>query len=336
MRPNLFSFATSELSHDALICWILSWADSSFESSHSALNEFATKFLKICAPVYSDIWIGKKKSVRIVRQSGKIDVLCIINDEFAIVIEDKVGSSHHSNQLARYKEYAQKVLGFKLEKIALVYLQTGDESCYSEPNGHGYTIVSRPDILELLESSIGLSAIAVSDILDDYCVYLRERQSGFKSYEWLPLGEWTSHSWKGFFSELQAKIGDGKWNYVANPSGGFMGFYWFFRDCADCTVYVQLEEGKFCFKIDVTESDLQRIKRGEWSKLIVDFAHQKNLPIDRPSRFGRGRWMTVAVVVDDYRVTDEHGILNFNATFEFIQSMQLFLEELHAKVHPKL
>ncbi len=27
-RPNLFEFATSELSQDAVICWLLAWASS--------------------------------------------------------------------------------------------------------------------------------------------------------------------------------------------------------------------------------------------------------------------------------------------------------------------
>jgi hypothetical protein len=41
--PNLFDFATSELSQDAFICWLASWADPSYRDDDEALH--ATAFL---------------------------------------------------------------------------------------------------------------------------------------------------------------------------------------------------------------------------------------------------------------------------------------------------
>lgn len=38
-RPNLFNYATSELSQDAFICWILSWGTSEAGSYDKQLNE---------------------------------------------------------------------------------------------------------------------------------------------------------------------------------------------------------------------------------------------------------------------------------------------------------
>ena len=49
--PNLFDFATSELSHDAFIAWLLSWADPAFEDeplhsfSRSVLFDFINMIL---------------------------------------------------------------------------------------------------------------------------------------------------------------------------------------------------------------------------------------------------------------------------------------------------
>jgi hypothetical protein len=43
--PSLFYFATSELSQDAFICWLLSWADPSAGGSDQPLHRTATALL---------------------------------------------------------------------------------------------------------------------------------------------------------------------------------------------------------------------------------------------------------------------------------------------------
>ena len=40
--PNLFKFATSELSQDAFICWLLSWAKKDYE-----IQELRGKLFKL-------------------------------------------------------------------------------------------------------------------------------------------------------------------------------------------------------------------------------------------------------------------------------------------------
>lgn len=45
MKPNLFHFATSELSQDAFICWLLSWADPKCEANDASLHRLAVVFL---------------------------------------------------------------------------------------------------------------------------------------------------------------------------------------------------------------------------------------------------------------------------------------------------
>ena len=44
-QPNLFSFATSELSQDAFLCWFLSWADSKYEKLDASLHHCARGFI---------------------------------------------------------------------------------------------------------------------------------------------------------------------------------------------------------------------------------------------------------------------------------------------------
>jgi len=43
--PNLFNFATSELSQDAFICWLACRADPAYQANDKALHATATAFL---------------------------------------------------------------------------------------------------------------------------------------------------------------------------------------------------------------------------------------------------------------------------------------------------
>ena len=45
-HPNLFSFATSELSQDAFICWLLSWANPKISEPDKELHQCAIAFIK--------------------------------------------------------------------------------------------------------------------------------------------------------------------------------------------------------------------------------------------------------------------------------------------------
>ena len=45
-HPNLFSFATSELSQDAFICWLLSWENPKISESDKELHQCAIAFIK--------------------------------------------------------------------------------------------------------------------------------------------------------------------------------------------------------------------------------------------------------------------------------------------------
>ena len=47
MKPNLFTHATSELSQDAFILWLLEWADSECATEDKALHETAQEFVRL-------------------------------------------------------------------------------------------------------------------------------------------------------------------------------------------------------------------------------------------------------------------------------------------------
>ena len=96
MKPNLFNYATSELTNDAIICWILDWTNSEHEIYKNLSQDMIRLFTK-----NKDLDV---ESVKIKKQYKNIDVLVEVNDSEVIVIEDKVKTSSHSNQLERYKD----------------------------------------------------------------------------------------------------------------------------------------------------------------------------------------------------------------------------------------
>lgn len=85
--PNLFKFATSELSQDAFICWLLSWADQDYQTGsdkHKALNRLATSMLALFFKKAGNSLPSRIDKIVVKRQVNNIDVLCIINDTYLV------------------------------------------------------------------------------------------------------------------------------------------------------------------------------------------------------------------------------------------------------------
>lgn len=102
MKNNLFYYATSELSQDAFICWICSFAFD--DCTDPILHKCAKQLLRLFVPDLSEQDI---RLVDVERQVGHVDVLLTIstgNQLYKIIVEDKTFTSEHDNQLMRYLE----------------------------------------------------------------------------------------------------------------------------------------------------------------------------------------------------------------------------------------
>jgi hypothetical protein len=326
MLPNLFHFATSELSQDAVLCWLLSWADNKHREGHPHLHDVAKALLCLIYHRAEVEFPIEFLSIDIRKQVGGIDVLCVINNDMAILIEDKVGTKQHSDQLARYKDHVFSKLGFAADKVIPVYIQTGDQSDYIEVEKHGYHALRRRDLLEIFESESGKLAKSQSDIFCDFSDYMRHIEDDVQSFLILPLPEWAWNSWKGFYTEIQRKLHDGNWDYVANPAGGFLGFWWHFNGADECKVYLQLEQEKFCFKISVDNAERRRDLRQHWHEKISSKCPEYGLKAKRPDRFGNGQYMTVAILDQEYRIVNSDGVINMAETLEILKSAQSVID----------
>jgi len=323
MSPNLFQNATSELSQDAVLCWLLSWADTQY-----AKNPLYTAGKALLRLIYvrAGLELPESTSIAVEKQKGHIDILCVVNKELAIVIEDKVGTKQHSGQLERYRLHVTTELGYEPNKVILVYIQTGDPSDDGDVLKSGYMLISRADLLEILESEEVEAAKARNDILSDFSGHLRRIEDTVQSYRTTPPSQWPWEAWKGFYSRLQAELGDGHWDYVANPSGGFLGFWWHFQGDDNFSVYLQLEEQNLCFKIWVKDTQRRGELREYWHEKIMAAGKSSGLLLKRPNRFGSGEYMTVALLATDYRLTGEDGLLDMEKTLGVLRSAQAIID----------
>ena len=274
-RNNIFNFATSELSQDAFICWLCNWVnfdDNSLSEDEKKLKSLATEFI--------EKMLGEKledRKVNIKRQYQKIDVLLEIQNktefitkgnninpivDMYVIIEDKVGTGLHSNQIEKYRELIseknEKDNGSRA-KIKVVYYKIYDEDNMERLKENGVNVIlGRENILELLKE---YKDKINNSIFENYHNYLNNIETDVNSYEKKNLEDWNSNCYIGFFKELKNEknllehaIGrqkDCSWGYVNNSSGGFMGMWWFplseekinkLTETSDEDIYLQIEQ----------------------------------------------------------------------------------------------
>lgn len=287
--PNIFSFASSELSQDAVLAWLLSWADAKYAVSDTEIHRTAVNFVRLLTGI-QDLKIDR---INVGRQWEHIDIWAEINDDIFLTIEDKTDTTIHDEQLQRYRACVEKE--YPHTQHCFAYVKTGNEpNCIlEEVKKAGYRVVCRPDILKCLDEYRGENVI-----IRQYREFLRVREDATNSFKTLPITEWCWSAWEGFYKELEGYGKIDTWGYVPNPSGGFLGANWYWVDFSSLhgQMYLQFEQLKLCFKVWVAERTCRSEKRNESSAKLLEIA-SKNFPeIKRPNRFGAGEYMTIAVV----------------------------------------
>ena len=291
--PNIFSYATSELSQDAMIAWLLQWASPEYGEADPDLHRTGKEFVRLLAGKSDDFHI---ESVDVGRQWENIDIWAEINDNTFLIIEDKTGTTIHDDQLERYKISVKREYSGKRTDLCYAYVKTSEEprSVLMSIEQSGFKTISRAEILRCLNGYRGNDTLMVS-----YRKHLQGIEDSVMSYKTLPEKKWGWNAWQGFYKELESRVDIDSWGYVANPSGGFLGAWWHFIDEKDCTMYLQLEQGKLCFKISYEgEGDRSEVRFREHIKLMK-LAQGRFPEIRRPDRFGTGTYMTIAVVDEE-------------------------------------
>lgn len=316
MRPNLFDYATSELSQDAFIAWFCRWADETMTDDKElqiCARTFLKKYIAIQQPDYKD----EIRTVVVKRQHEHIDVLLTINNDLRVIIEDKVHTYTHDNQLKRYSDAIE---GRKVK----LYIKTGDESHAQRKaiEKDGYIVLNRTDLLQSLES-----CKSDNEILRSFVERLQRMEEAIHSYHQSDI--WNTAQLIGFYKDMERVIPRSNWGYVSNPNKGNHVLNWSWIKLPDCWIYLEFSFPQWCaakqkkyiehFKLlvkitalnenesnyDVNRQVLRRELLHKHSKAII--AHANGL-VHRPHVLRSGRYMTIAEVGFEHFAKDSASI----------------------------
>ena len=340
--PNLFHYATKELSQDAMICWLIDWAGQT--EGDEELRRCGLRFVNALLNHKRDdkipIEVKGGSEIKIVRQERSIDVLVRINQQHVLLIEDKTDTKDHSEQLSRY--YDDVVEGRtqfgKVRKRDLrpVYFKTGNQSLSDDrriEEIENYKVFNRQDFLNVLDGCMGSNQIVM-----DFRQYLQGVEDETKSYS-----DWTGEArreswwaWQGFFRHLECKLhlrpGMGNWEYVSNPSGGFLGFWWWLSE--NDQLYLQIEaqlrhgqatRAKLCFKVDTENksNDRKQALKWRWHERVLAAGRTR---VKKPRVMRIGNTMTVAWWTDDWMAFGKDGKLDMSGTVENLKRAKTVLK----------
>lgn len=350
MENNLFNYATKELSQDAFICWLMSYAKEGSKAD-VALTECAKNLIKKFIPDLETANLDEIIVTEIEKQHKNIDVLLTVNNKYKVIIEDKTSSMEHDNQLKRYyEEIKTEFPGFE---VLGIFFKTGFQSDYSEVDSAGYIVFDLNTILKLFQPFV--EKIHNNIFLDFYEYYFTFQHEA-KQFDEKPVNEWDWRQVNAFYDYIKKNhalvtssdghIMDCNYGYVPNYSGGFDGM-WFYNskrfdvNGTRCEFYLQLEFAEqmlnLCFKAKIYKED-KSVSLSDIRKLIVWKESEngrwdlflKKYNFEKPSRFGNGNTMTFGIFNErissfiDAQSVLKHAIDNYySALSELEETFQL-------------
>ena len=240
--PNLFDFATKELSQDAVICWLIAWADADATegSADGGLRRCGRAFVDALFAKWQDwgtVALGDRIRTEVKRQENRIDVLARVDCRYVLLIEDKTDTGAHDDQLDRYLTTVINggtAFGdVAYEDLFPIYVQTGNHSLKDREHARkrGYKVFDRTDFLRVLDTYRG-----PNPILLDFRSHLMRWHHETDSFR-----RWTkytmprpgkegdrSRGWEGFYRRIEeddlVHSGD-DWGALKTKVGTYWGLW---------------------------------------------------------------------------------------------------------------
>lgn len=227
-QPNIFKYATSELSQDAFIAWLLSWSDSNYKNEDEQMHQLGLDFLESLLAKHQ-VKLNKIRDLEIKTQYYKIDVFVSFvmdNKKHGLIIEDKVFSSNHSNQLIKYKSLIDNQ---NYDVVIPIYFKTGFQHCYKDVIDKNYHPFTVKDFISVLRKGIS-QGVENSIFLNYYNYIIRseklfdEAEFSYQNYNSISISQWDWWSYSGFFNDIKDKL-NGSWGSVGNKREPLLAFW---------------------------------------------------------------------------------------------------------------
>ncbi len=259
-QPNIFDYATSELSQDAFLCYMLAFGKEKYKKDFPNEYVMAHMFLEKCE-------IDKNEEIlSIQRQVDNIDVL-VVTQNYILIIEDKTYTNEHDDQIIRYvrnmRSHEEKINSDK--KIKVCYFKTGNyvygyksSDCSILPQNDCCSL-KRQDMLDILKDKCFGNII-----FESFYQRLNSVEERVKACDDTDIMTWNSEKWFDYlYNTLQGHNFNIGW--VPNASGGFYGCWFDWRDVLSGEDYKQIEvsfadgktsQVKLCYKFSSKSKEI--------------------------------------------------------------------------------
>lgn len=335
MQPNLFDYATKELSQDAMISYMLKWADDKYKNDESS-HQIGKRFLDAIFKKYEDKIkdIPSKYSIEIKKQEKNIDILCIVNEEYYIIIEDKTNTSHHGDQLNKYFKYVNTTLDVEEDNILCIYYKTGEEYNLDKLSGKTdknkkweYKPFLKDDIFKVLDIN------TTNQIFLDYKKHISKliKKADYKK---LPLEEWETDTWIHFARELKKEnklnLGDKITHAKGSNQGLFFNYKEIKKDKIGFYLRISFNKRQIEFKLENEGSNITKALATKYYNLIEE-SKPDNFKIKK-AKFSSAKNNMIIASVEEYCLIENNKILDFNKSKDFIKSILLFHNKIINKI----
>lgn len=235
---NVFNFATSELSQDALLCYWFNFATKEHFNESIEERESAQVLLSNIINKHYGLNLLPKDIIvnKIVKQFNFIDILLLVNNKYFILIEDKTYTFEHEKQIDNYltklfepNEKTKLFINNNFEinptkkNTVPVYFKMIDQNKYEEDR---YIKIIRNDILDIL-NEYNFKDLSILSMFKQHLLAIDDQVNNFEDY---PFSAWSHNQYFGFFNSIKDKLRlkDDNFNigYLNNKGGGFFAA-WF-------------------------------------------------------------------------------------------------------------
>ena len=232
--PNLFDHATKELSQDAVICWLIAWADEGATEgpADAGLRHCGRAFVDALFAKWQDwpVELGDDIRTEVCSQIQRIDVLARVDGRHVLLIEDKTDTGAHGDQLDRYWESVREgetAFGeVAAEDLFPIFVKTGNHSLKDRQHAESneYRVFDRSDFLSVLRPYEG-----PNPILRDFRSYLERWERETDSFrEWTEDCEKSERGWEGFYRCMEdcgLKETGADWGPLRTQVGTYWGIW---------------------------------------------------------------------------------------------------------------